>query len=103
MAKRESPVHLGAMRDRNLALVLGEIARHGAVTRARLAELTGLTKTTVSAQVAVLERLRLVEGRSRSAAAAADAPARRCRWPGSRWRAWGWRSTATIWRPVCWT
>ncbi|NUP30698.1 MAG: ROK family transcriptional regulator, partial [Streptomycetaceae bacterium] len=62
MANRESPVHLGAMRDRNLALVLGEVARHGAVTRAQLAELTGLTKTTVSAQVAVLERLRLVEG-----------------------------------------
>lgn len=36
------------MRARNLALVLGEIDRRGPVTRAALAELTGLTKTTVS-------------------------------------------------------
>lgn len=62
MTRQEAPTHLGTMRDRNLALVLGEIARQGPVTRARLAEITGLTKTTVSAQVGVLERLRLVEG-----------------------------------------
>ncbi|GAA4989566.1 ROK family transcriptional regulator [Yinghuangia aomiensis] len=62
MITREAPTHLGTMRDRNLALVLGEIARHQPVTRARLAELTGLTKTTVAAQVGVLTRLQLVEG-----------------------------------------
>ncbi|GLW10000.1 hypothetical protein Misp01_51290 [Microtetraspora sp. NBRC 13810] len=37
-----------SMRARNLALVLGEVARDGPLTRAALAELTGLTKTTVS-------------------------------------------------------
>ncbi|WP_405087999.1 ROK family protein [Microbispora sp. NBC_01389] len=37
-----------AMRARNLALVLGEVGARGAVTRAALAEITGLTKTTVS-------------------------------------------------------
>ncbi|MBB5130879.1 putative NBD/HSP70 family sugar kinase [Thermocatellispora tengchongensis] len=36
------------MRARNLALVLGEVSRNGPVTRAALAEITGLTKTTVS-------------------------------------------------------
>ncbi|MET7303571.1 ROK family transcriptional regulator [Embleya sp. NPDC005575] len=56
------PTHLGTMRERNLALVLGGIARHQPVTRARLAELTGLTKTTVAAQVTTLEGLRLVSG-----------------------------------------
>lgn len=56
------PTHLDTMRERNLALVLGKIARHQPVTRARLAELTGLTKTTVAAQVATLEGLRLVSG-----------------------------------------
>lgn len=43
-----------AMRARNLALVLGEIDRRGPVTRAALAELTGLTKTTVSKLIADL-------------------------------------------------
>ncbi|MFF7244758.1 ROK family protein [Embleya sp. NPDC008237] len=56
------PTRVGTMRERNLVLVLGEIARHQPVTRARLAELTGLTKTTVTAQVATLEELRLVTG-----------------------------------------
>lgn len=53
------PTHIDTMRERNLALVLGEVARHQPVTRARLAELTGLTKTTVATQVAILEELRL--------------------------------------------
>ncbi|MEO3783250.1 ROK family transcriptional regulator [Actinocorallia sp. B10E7] len=48
------PVRHGAMRARNLALVLGEIAGGGPLTRAALAELTGLTKTTVSSLVADL-------------------------------------------------
>ncbi|RCG30162.1 ROK family transcriptional regulator [Sphaerisporangium album] len=37
-----------AMRAGNLAVVLGELDRHGPLTRAALAENTGLTKTTVS-------------------------------------------------------
>ncbi|TDE58616.1 ROK family transcriptional regulator [Nonomuraea mesophila] len=43
-----------SMRARNLAVVLGEIHRSGPHTRAALAELTGLTKTTVSSLVADL-------------------------------------------------
>lgn len=53
------PTHIDTMRERNLALVLREIAREQPVTRARLAELTGLTKTTVAGQVTALEGLRL--------------------------------------------
>ncbi|MDT8914520.1 ROK family transcriptional regulator [Amycolatopsis sp. PS_44_ISF1] len=37
-----------SMRARNLELVLGEVGRRGPLTRAALAELTGLTKSTVS-------------------------------------------------------
>src|SRR3954467_5598750 len=37
-----------SMRARNLGVVLGEIHRSGPITRAALAEITGLTKTTVS-------------------------------------------------------
>ncbi|GAB1819404.1 ROK family protein [Herbidospora sp. RD11066] len=43
-----------AMRARNLALVLREVRSHGSLTRASLAEVTGLTKTTVSKLVADL-------------------------------------------------
>jgi predicted NBD/HSP70 family sugar kinase len=42
------------MRARNLAVVLQAIHRHGPATRAGLAEITGLTKTTVSSIVADL-------------------------------------------------
>ncbi|WP_394837973.1 ROK family transcriptional regulator [Pendulispora rubella] len=48
------PVRHGTMRDRNLALVLDQIVRHQRITRARLAEMTGFTKTTVSNLLAVL-------------------------------------------------
>jgi predicted NBD/HSP70 family sugar kinase len=48
------------MRERNLAILLGEVAGHQPVTRARLAEITGFTKTTVSTLVAVLARTGLV-------------------------------------------
>jgi predicted NBD/HSP70 family sugar kinase len=48
------------MREHNLAVVLGEVVRHGPVTRARLAEVTGFTKTTVSNLVAVLAEVGLV-------------------------------------------
>jgi predicted NBD/HSP70 family sugar kinase len=42
------------MRARNLALVLAEVSAKGPLTRAALAEITGLTKTTVSKLVADL-------------------------------------------------
>ncbi|GAA1268640.1 sugar kinase [Planotetraspora silvatica] len=49
-----------AMRARNLALVLGEVNARGSLTRAALAEITGLTKTTVSKLVADLIEAGLV-------------------------------------------
>ncbi|UGQ13338.1 ROK family transcriptional regulator [Yinghuangia sp. ASG 101] len=60
MSVPDSPTHLSGMRARNLVLVLDAIDRHQPVTRARLAELTGLTKTTVSAQVTQLSALGVV-------------------------------------------
>jgi predicted NBD/HSP70 family sugar kinase len=62
MSTPDGPTRLGGMRERNLVLVLDEIARNQPVTRARLAELTGLTKTTVSSQVTTLETLGIVTG-----------------------------------------
>lgn len=55
-----APVRHTTMRERNLAVVLERIARHEPVTRARLAELTGFTKTTVSNLVGLLEGAGLV-------------------------------------------
>ncbi|ADG86881.1 ROK family transcriptional regulator [Thermobispora bispora] len=49
-----------AMRARNLALVLGELSARGSLTRAALAEITGLTKTTVSKLVSDLIEAGLV-------------------------------------------
>ncbi|MFF3668537.1 ROK family protein [Microtetraspora malaysiensis] len=49
-----------AMRARNLALVLGEVSARGSVTRAALAEITGLAKTTVSKLIADLIEAGLV-------------------------------------------
>lgn len=60
MSVPDSPTHLSGMRARNLVLVLDAIDRHQPVTRARLSELTGLTKTTVSAQVTQLSALEIV-------------------------------------------
>ncbi|QFG26531.1 ROK family transcriptional regulator [Actinomadura sp. WMMB 499] len=54
------PVRHATMRGRNLAVVLEHIARHQPVTRARLAELTGFTKTTVSNLVGILDEAGLV-------------------------------------------
>lgn len=54
------PVRHGAMRAQNLGLVLGELDRGGPLTRAALAELTGLTKTTVSKLVGDLLEAGLV-------------------------------------------
>ncbi|QKG18410.1 ROK family transcriptional regulator [Actinomadura verrucosospora] len=55
-----APVRHATMRGRNLAVVLEHVARHQPVTRARLAELTGFTKTTVSNLVGLLEGAGLV-------------------------------------------
>lgn len=62
---KAGPIRQQTMRDRNLALLLGEIARRGPMTRARLAEVTGLTKTTVSTLVAVLAETGLVRADGR--------------------------------------
>jgi predicted NBD/HSP70 family sugar kinase len=48
------PVRHSTMRERNLAVVLEQVALHQPITRARLAEVTGFTKTTVSNLLAVL-------------------------------------------------
>jgi predicted NBD/HSP70 family sugar kinase len=49
------------MRRQNLALVLGEVARHGPVSRGRLAEITGLTRAAVGSLAAELATAGLVE------------------------------------------
>src|SRR4051794_34000303 len=54
------PMRHALMRERNLAVLLGVIAAHQPVTRARLAALTGFTKTTVSNLIAVLADAGLV-------------------------------------------
>ncbi|MCG5217558.1 ROK family transcriptional regulator [Streptosporangium sp. KLBMP 9127] len=56
----DQPVRHDSMRARNLALVLGEVSRGGPLTRAALAEATGLTKTTVSKLVGDLLDARMV-------------------------------------------
>src|SRR5919205_847788 len=60
MRNEITPVRHGTMRARNLAVVLGEISRHQPVSRARLADVTGFTKTTVSSLVAALKDAGLV-------------------------------------------
>jgi predicted NBD/HSP70 family sugar kinase len=54
------PMRHAAMRERNLAVLLRVIAAQQPVTRARLATLTGFTKTTVSNLIAVLAEAGLV-------------------------------------------
>lgn len=54
------PVRHGTMRERNLAVLLGEVAAHQPITRAKLAEITGFTKTTVSNLISVLADAGLV-------------------------------------------
>ncbi|MBD0841733.1 ROK family transcriptional regulator [Streptomyces sp. TRM68416] len=55
-----APMRHAGMRERNLAVLLGVIAANQPVTRARLATLTGFTKTTVSNLIAVLAEAGLV-------------------------------------------
>jgi predicted NBD/HSP70 family sugar kinase len=54
------PVRHGTMRERNLAVLLGEVAAHQPATRAKLAEITGFTKTTFSNLISVLAGAGLV-------------------------------------------
>lgn len=54
------PVRHATMRERNLAVLFGEVRAHQPVTRARLAALTGFTKTTVSNLIAILAGAGLV-------------------------------------------
>jgi predicted NBD/HSP70 family sugar kinase len=54
------PVRHATMRERNLAVLFGEVRAHQPVTRARLATLTGFTKTTVSNLIAILAEAGLV-------------------------------------------
>ena len=48
---RSAPARQPALREHNLALVLGEVAAAGPTSRARIAAATGLTKATVSTLV----------------------------------------------------
>src|SRR3954447_19969800 len=52
--RRSAPARQPSLREHNLALVLGEVAATGAVSRARIAASTGLTKATVSTLVDAL-------------------------------------------------
>lgn len=54
------PMRHRGMREHNLAVVLGEVARRGSTSRAGIAAATGLTKSTVSTLVSELVRARLV-------------------------------------------
>ncbi len=95
-----APVRHATMRERNLAVVLEHVARYQPVTRARLAELTGFTKTTVSNLVALLEGAGLVRDGAPVHEGSADAPAWGCPSavtapPGS-----AWRSTSTTSPPA---
>src|SRR5437879_3017437 len=61
MRNASMPIRHGTMRASNVAVVLGEISRWQPVSRARLAEVTGFTKTTVSSLVAALKDAGLVQ------------------------------------------
>ena len=56
----DGPMRHGIMRERNLAVLFAEVRSRQPVTRARLAALTGFTKTTVSNLIAVLAEAGLV-------------------------------------------
>ncbi len=60
--KNETPSNLQTMKQANLSLLFGLIRRHGSVSRAELANITGLSPTTVSSLVdEMLERELLLE------------------------------------------
>jgi predicted NBD/HSP70 family sugar kinase len=58
--QRTAPARQASLREHNLALVLGEVAAAGPVSRARIAAATGLTKATVSSLVETLLDARLL-------------------------------------------
>lgn len=60
MARRPEPARQTSLRAHNLALVLGEVADHGPISRARIAAATGLTKASVSSLVDALVAGRLL-------------------------------------------
>ncbi|MBG6096135.1 ROK family transcriptional regulator [Nocardioides luteus] len=74
MTVRSEPAQHAGMRASNLALVLGEVARTGPVSRARVAARTGLTKSSVSGLVADLISAGLI-GESGPAATERGRPA----------------------------
>jgi len=71
---RSAPARQRALREHNLALVLGAVARTGPQSRARLACLTGLTKATVSSLVDTLVTGGLLHELGPSAAGADGRP-----------------------------
>lgn len=68
-APRTAPARQTSLREHNLALVLGEVTDARAVTRARIAAATGLTKATVSSLVDTLVDAGLVDERGLDAGA----------------------------------
>jgi predicted NBD/HSP70 family sugar kinase len=74
-SQRSAPARQSSLREHNLALVLGEVADGGPVSRARIAASTGLTKATVSSLVETLLEARLLAELGRSATVAVGRPA----------------------------
>jgi predicted NBD/HSP70 family sugar kinase len=72
---RSAPARQRSLREHNLALVLGAVARTGPQSRARLAAATGLTKATVSSLVDTLVTGGLLQEMGPSAGGAEDRPA----------------------------
>lgn len=74
-ARLRGPADQRTIRDHNLALVLQHVAREGESSRARLASVTGLNKTTVSSLVGELIDRRLVRETGRTYSGEAGRPA----------------------------
>ncbi|MDQ1294175.1 MAG: hypothetical protein QG608_2058 [Actinomycetota bacterium] len=71
---RSAPARQRSLREHNLALVLGAVARTGPQSRARLAAATGLTKATVSSLVDTLVTGGLLQELGPSAGGVEDRP-----------------------------
>ena len=74
---RSAPANQRSVRRHNLGVVLRRVADAGRLSRAAIAQETGLNKTTVSSLVGELIDLRLV--RETELSCAAPSGARRCR------------------------
>jgi predicted NBD/HSP70 family sugar kinase len=72
--QRSAPARQPSLREHNLALVLGEVADGGAISRARIAAATGLTKATVSTLVDALTAAGLLRELGPGAAAGVGRP-----------------------------